>query len=60
MANTRQKKQTKRRAKKPVLKKRITNLRKMTKRIKYKKNNHTKKNNLMNLFNFFKLQKGGG
>ena len=46
MANTRQKKQTKRRAKKPVLKKRITNLRKkMTKRIKYKKNNHTKKNN---------------
>ena len=62
MANTRQKKQTKRRGKNNVLKKRRTmNLRKkMTKRIKYKRNNYTKKNSLMNLFKFLKLQKGGG
>jgi hypothetical protein len=62
MANTRQKRQVKRKGKKP-LSKRISNLRKkITKKLKYKKNNCgcTKKNSLMKLFKLLKLQKGGG
>ena len=62
MANTRQKRQVKRKAKKPISK-RTSNLRqKMTKKLKYKKNNCgcTKKNSLMKLFKLLKLQKGGG
>ena len=57
------KRKTKRRGKKPVLKKRTSNLRKkMTKRLKYKKNNYgfTKKFNMKKILKFLKLQKGGG
>ena len=56
------KRQTKRRGKKPVLK-RTSNLRKkMTKRLKYKKNDCgcTKKFNMKKILKFLKLQKGGG
>ena len=63
MVNSRQKKQTKRRGKKGVFKKRTINLRKkMTKRLKYKKNDCgcTKKFNMKKLLKFFNLQKGGG
>ena len=63
MANTRQKRQVKRQVKgKKSVSKRISNLRKkMTKKFKYKKNNCgcTKKNSLMKLLKFLKLQKGG-
>jgi len=62
MANTKQTRQVKRKGKKPISK-RISNLRKkMTKKLKYKKSSCgcTKKNSLMKLLKFLKLQKGGG
>lgn len=59
MAITRQRKK----AKKVLNKKRTINLRKkMTKRLKYKKNKYgyTKKFNIQKLLKFLNLQKGGG
>ena len=66
MANTRQKRQKGQKGQvkgKKSVSKRISNLRKkMTKKFKYKKNNCgcTKKNSLIKLLKFLKLQKGGG
>ena len=55
------KRQTKKRGKKPVSKRTMNLRKKMTKRLKYKKNNYgfTKKFNMKKILKFLKLQKGG-